>query len=513
MLPSPVRGCRTRGPVAEPLEPDGQLPLLLVDDEAEFLASFRYILEREGFSVVTAPNGREALALVQKQPFAGVFLDIVMPVMDGRAALPELLKLQPELPVVMMTALFEVETVVGCMRAGAYDYLLKPVERTALLSCARRLVQLSQVHEENRRLRRSLAGEGPRHPELFAEFTTATPRMLEIFGTIEALAPTQRPLLVTGETGTGKELAARAIHSASGRAGPFVAENIAGIDDALFADALFGHARGAFTGADRPRRGLLETAAGGTLFLDEIGDLNPESQKKLLRVLQEREFSPVGSEERRPVTCRLVLATHRDLKAMVVAGQFREDLYYRVQAHRLHLPPLRERPLDLGILARKFLDEACTELGRKALQVPPELEELLASHDWPGNVRELRGLLFNSVSHSPSGHLRFDSMLEAWGRIPGAAVSAGPEGVGVGSTPAPAKSGAAGATGGTAGATAPGDAPLLLRGDHFPTLAEADEFLVATALARCGENRTQAARLLGLTREALSKRISRKSAG
>ena len=390
---------------------------------------------------------------------------------------------------------------------------MKPVDRTSLLSCARRLVQLSQVHEENRRLRRSLAGEGPRHPEHFAAFETISPRLLEIFGTIEALAPTLRPLLVTGETGTGKELAARAIHLASGRAGPFVAENIAGIDDALFADALFGHARGAFTGADRARRGFLEAAAGGTLFLDEIGDLNPESQKKLLRVLQEREFSPVGSEERRPVNCRLVLATHRDLKAMVATGQFRQDLYYRVQAHRLHLPPLRERPLDLPMLARKFLDEACKELGRKALQVPPELEELLASHDWPGNVRELRGLLFNAVSQSPSGHLRFDSMLEAWGRIPGAAVSAGPEGSKVGSTPAPAKEGPSDADAdvGTK-AVAGGDAPLLLRADHFPTLAEADEYLVATALARCGENRTQAARLLGLTREALSKRLNRKSA-
>jgi len=295
------------------------------------------------------------------------------------------------------------------------------------------------------------------------------------------VARSPQPLLVTGESGTGKELVARAAHELSGRKGPFAALNVAGLDDAVFADTLFGHVRGAFTGADQVRRGMIEEAADGTLLLDEIGDLSVASQVKLLRVIQEGEFFPLGSDRPKRLRARLVVATHHDLAARQAAGTFRRDLYFRLCTHHVALPPLRARLDDLPLLVEHFLAEAAGALGKRKPTAPRQLCQLLATHPFPGNVRELRALVYNAVSLHQGGVLSTETFQQALGR-----------------GPAPAT-----------GRENPfeGQEPL-------PTFDEALELLVDEALRRSQGNQTVAARLLGVTQPALSKRLkARQRAG
>ena len=269
----------------------------------------------------------------------------------------------PELPVIVLTGANDVETAVRCMKDGAFDYLLKPVDEARLESAVRRAIEIGAMRRENSTLKRYLLTDALEHPEAFAAIVTAAKSMRAIFQYAEAVAPTPLPILVTGETGVGKELIARAIHAPERPPGPFLPVNVAGLDDALFSDALFGHKRGGFTGADRDRPGLVEQAAGGTLFLDEIGDLSPASQVKLLRLLQEGTYYPIGSDVMKRADIRVLVATNRDLRALQASGGFRKDLYYRLQAHHLHLPPLRERREDLPLLVAHFLAEGGPRAG------------------------------------------------------------------------------------------------------------------------------------------------------
>ncbi|NIY18432.1 MAG: AAA domain-containing protein, partial [Nitrospinaceae bacterium] len=258
---------------------------------------------------------------------------------------------------------------------------------------------------ENSLLREHLLSSELLHPEAFADIVTADKTMHALFQYIEAVSTTPQPILITGETGAGKELIARSIHDVSKRRGKYVPVNIAGLDDNVFSDTLFGHVRGAFTGADKKRDGLIEQAAGGTLFLDEIGDLNASSQVKLLRLLQEREYFPLGSDTPRRTDARIIVATNRDLQKMQKEGEFREDLYFRLRSHLIRLPPLRERLDDLPLLVDHFLTRAAEGLGRKKPTVTAELFQLLSTYPFPGNVRELEAMIFNAVSTHTSGTL------------------------------------------------------------------------------------------------------------
>jgi DNA-binding NtrC family response regulator len=348
----------------------------------------------------------------------------------------------------------------------------------------RRAIELRELKRENLLLKQNMLAEGPLHAEAFAEIVTQSRTMIAIFQYVEAIARSTQPVLITGETGVGKELMARAIHTLSDRKGSFVSINVAGLDDEMFADSLFGHKRGAFTGAATARKGLVEQASGGTLFLDEIGDLAVSSQVKLLRLLQEREYFPLGADVPRRAEARTICATNQDLAAFMQAGRFRKDLYYRLRTHHIHIPPLRERMDDLPLLVDSFLREAADQLGKKKPTPPRELITLLQTHSFPGNIRELKAMVFDAVSKHESRILSRESFQKAIYPNGGPCLSAPSE-------------------------EATSEVPSLRFPEKLPTLRDATQMLVAEALRRANGNQTIAARLLGISQQALSKRLSR----
>jgi DNA-binding NtrC family response regulator len=467
-------------------EPFPPQPVLLVDDEELALSSADLALRSQGIAnLQTCRESGRVLELLAGRRFSAILLDLGMPQPTGRELLPQIVQEHPEVPVIVLTGANDVETAVQCMKEGAFDYLLKPVDEARLASSVARAIEIGDMRRENSTLKSYLLSGRLEHPEAFAAIVTGSRRMHALFQYAEAIAPTPLPILVTGETGTGKELIAEAIHALSARLGAFVPVNVAGLDDTLFSDALFGHKRGGFTGADRDRPGLVERAAGGTLFLDEIGDLAASSQVKLLRLLQEGTYYPIGSDLMKRAEARVIVATNRDLNALQASGAFRKDLFYRLQAHRIHLPPLRERREDLPPLVAHFLAKAARELGRTPPTPPRELFQLLGAHPFPGNIRELEGMVYDAVSRHRSGVLSLEAFREKAGQT------------GAGEAP------------GTRAEGSEGEAAALPFPEPLPTLRQAEEALIREALRRAGGNQTQAAGLLGLSRRALNNRLSR----
>lgn len=471
------------------------LPILLVDDEPAMVAAVEMTLASEGITnVAGCTDSRRVMELLAGREFSAVLMDITMPHVTGSELLPRIVEEHPGTAVIMLTGVNEVDTAVRCMKDGAFDYLVKPVDDARLASAVRRAVEMGQVRRENRLLAQYLQSGELQHPEAFGAIVTASPVMRGIFQYAEAIAASSLPVLVTGETGVGKELIAVALHRLSGRPGAFVPVNAAGLDDTLFSDTLFGHRRGGFTGAERDRHGLIEQAAGGTLFLDEIGDLAPQSQIKLLRLLQEGRYYPIGSDVQKASDARIIVATNRDLHAMQEKGEFRKDLYYRLRTHHIHLPPLRRRDEDLPLLVTHFLEKAAGALGKKPPTAPKELITLLDTYQFPGNIRELEGMIFDAVSRHRSGVLSLDAFREKMGNAAFADDAADAGRVGE----------AAAGDGG--GAEGPGGIrfPAML-----PTLDDAEQALIAEALRRAKGNQTIAAGLLGLSRRALNNRLRR----
>jgi two-component system response regulator AtoC len=367
--------------------------VLLVDDDASTRKVARANLALEGFEVLPASSGAEALArLAETDPLALVS-DLKMPDMDGIALMERVHAIRPSLPVVLVTAHATVETAVRAMRLGALHYLTKPIRFDELALVLRHAV----AHERQRRDVARLTGELERAAG-FEEMVGASPAVREVFAMIEQVAPADATVLLRGETGTGKELVARAIHRRSARRDrTFVAVNCTAIPKDLMESEFFGHERGAFTGAAARRIGRFEQADGSTLFLDEVGDLDLAIQAKLLRVLQEQEISRVGGQEPIKVNVRIVAATNRDLETLVREGRFRDDLYYRLNVIPIRLPPLRERTGDLPALMEHFLGSFAARYGRAAPPAPPELLAAARAYPWPGNVRELRNLCERAV--------------------------------------------------------------------------------------------------------------------
>lgn len=467
-----------------------EYPVLLIDDEERFLFSMEITLHAGGITAVTkCQDSRQALALLAQQKHSVVLLDLYMPHLSGKELLPQLIEAHPETPVIVLTAVNEVETAVECIKAGAFEYIVKPVDDARLVTAIRHALHMQEIKNENDLLKKSLLSDDHlQHPEAFAEIITQHAAMRRIFKYIEAIAATPLPVLITGETGVGKELVANAIHRVSGRPGEFVAVNVAGVEDTLFSDTLFGHLRGAFTGAEKLRRGLIEQAAGGTLFLDEIGDLSAESQVKLLRLLQEGRYYPLGSDMPKMSEARIVAATHQDLAAKLNAGSFRKDLYFRLQAHHIHIPPLRQRLDDLPFLIESYLEKAARVLNKKKPTAPRELAALLRTYPFPGNVRELEGMIFDAVSRHTAGVLAMNSFREKISQTSG-----------TGSPP-----------GATSLPRVESETPNALSfSERLPTLAEAEQLLIQEALRRADGNQTIAASLLGLSRRALNNRLRR----
>ncbi len=363
--------------------------ILVVDNDAEMVALLARQLGRDGWQVTAVTRGADAVEAMSRDDFDVVLTDLVMERVDGLAVLRAAQRREPAPRVILMTAFGSLETAISAMRHGAYDYLTKPFKLDEATLAVSRALDDRRLREENRRLRAEVEQRFR-----FDNILGRSKAMQEVFDQIRAVAASDAAVLLLGESGTGKELVAHAIHHNSGRRdGPFVAVNCAAIPEHLLESELFGHEKGAFTGADRARRGLFAEADGGTLFLDEVGDLPGPLQAKLLRVLQDRAVRPVGAAREIQLDVRVIAATHRDLPRLVADGAFREDLYYRLAVIPLRLPSLREREEDIMLLAGHFLERAAAALGKRIDGFDAEATAWLLAHRWPGNVRELENVV------------------------------------------------------------------------------------------------------------------------
>jgi DNA-binding NtrC family response regulator len=368
--------------------------ILAVDDDPLDLAPLRLILESWGHEVLTANSGNEALGILRGQPVDLVVSDVRMPRMSGEDLLTRVLADFPGLPVVLFTGRGDIKSAVNAMKLGAFDYVTKPPDEEEFRITVDRALESGRLRRENAFLRAELGAAGRYGERLLGR----SPAMLAVFDTINRVARTDSTVMITGETGTGKELVAQAIHYRSQRCGaPLVAFNCAALNPNLIESELFGHEKGAFTGAVAARRGRFEEADGGTLFLDEIGEMDIGLQAKLLRVLQERSFERVGGSTQVAVDARLIASTHRDLAALVKEGRFREDLYYRLRVIPIHIPPLRERREDILPLAEHFAVEYAERYGSNARAFSSAAKEFLLSQPWKGNVRELQHAVERAV--------------------------------------------------------------------------------------------------------------------
>jgi DNA-binding NtrC family response regulator len=365
--------------------------VLVVDDDDASLDSLERIFQREGMRVLTAQNARLALELARTHRIEVVLTDLMMPGVSGLELLKALKQISPDTEVVMMTAYGTVETAVQAMRDGSYDFVEKPLKRMTIVKTVRKAAERQSLVAENRSLRQEIRNLTKR------EIVGSSPILRRVLDVANQAAPSSATVLVLGESGTGKELIARHIHERSARAsGPFVAVNCSAIPETILEAELFGHERGAFTGAHERREGRFARAAGGTLFLDEIGELSPTVQVKLLRVLQEGEYEPIGGDTV-PADVRIVAATNKDLGAEVAAGRFREDLCYRLNVIAITAPPLRTRREDVPLLVDHFFGIYCAKNGRPRLTAPREVLQLLSDYRWPGNVRELENVIERAV--------------------------------------------------------------------------------------------------------------------
>jgi two-component system nitrogen regulation response regulator GlnG len=369
--------------------------LLVVDDEPNVLFSVQTGLQSDGLGVLTALTAGEGIDLVTRQRPDAVLIDVRLPDMSGLDAFERMRAIDPRLPVIIMTAFDATETAIEAMKRGAFEYLLKPVDFHELREVVARAVSLKRLTQVPAVFE---GGEGDAGVD---RIVGRCPAMREVYKAIGRIAGQDVNVLVLGESGTGKELVARALYQHSRRAqAPFLAINCAAIPDTLLESELFGHERGAFTGAERRRIGKFEQAHGGTLFLDEIGDMAAATQAKVLRLLQEQRFERVGGNETVRADVRVITATNQDLEQLVAAGRFRQDLFYRLNGFIIRLPPLRERPGDLPLLVEHFLRHFSREMGKEVRSVSPEALQLLEGHAWPGNVRELQSTVRYAMIHA-----------------------------------------------------------------------------------------------------------------
>jgi two-component system response regulator PilR (NtrC family) len=379
--------------------------LLVIDDEEIMREILETLLTREGYHVRLAEHAAEGLELARTMSFDAAIVDMMMPGMDGISALDELKKIDDDLPVMMITAFASVENAIAAMKRGAFDYITKPFKNDEVLVVVRNALAQRRLVAENRALRQNLQA----HQNRFGEIIGRSPRMRQVFDLIIQAAPSRTTILINGESGTGKELVARALHQNSSRSDrAFITVNSGNLPPDLLESNLFGHVKGAFTGAVYPKKGLFELADKGTIFFDEIGNIPLETQAKLLRVIQEREFMRLGGVETIKVDVRIIAATNVDLRRMMDEGKFREDLYYRLHVITVNLPALRERKDDIPLLVQHFLEKYGHENHKPNLELTPEALDLLLEYDWPGNVRELENVIERAAVLSTGSRIDAD---------------------------------------------------------------------------------------------------------
>ena len=448
---------------------DRKYSILVVDDDAAHRTMLKTLLTGWGYDISEADDGSTAIATVHEQAFDLILMDIRMIKVSGLEALEEIKVFNPAIPIIIMTAYSSVETAVGALKKGAYDYLTKPLDFDELRLAMERAMDHRHLREENRQLRESLEGRFDRRNIIGR--SSAMVRLLE---TVAQVAPSEATVLITGESGTGKEMIAGAIHFNSARKeGPFVKINCAAITETLLESELFGHEKGAFTGAHKKKEGRIRQAHGGSLFLDEISEMSLAMQVKLLRVLQEREITRVGGEEGIKVDVRIIAATNKDLLEEIGGARFREDLYYRLNVVTLDLPPLRERREDVPLLAQHFLEDFARRNHKTIKGFTPQAMDRMLRYDWPGNVRELMNIIERGVVLSRSEYL--DE-----GDLP--LISDGDSGEDK-----------------TLDQAIPADMPL----------DEVEKISILKTLELAGGNKSEAARRLGITRRTLHKKLKK----
>lgn len=444
------------------------LTILVADDDATHREVLRTLLEEWGYAVREAVDGEHAVALCRKQPFDLVLMDVRMPKKSGLEALKEIKVHNPAVPVLIMTAFSEVAAAVEAIKSGAYDYLTKPLDFEKLKVVLRNVFAHVGLIRENATLSRSLAAT-----EAQTGMVGRSESMRALWEMVRTIAPTDATVLITGESGTGKELVAKAVHAASRRArGPFVAVNCAALTESLLASELFGHEKGAFTGADKKHEGHFLKADGGTIFLDEIGEMPLSMQVKLLRVIQEREVLSVGGNKAVPVDVRIIAATNRDLAKEVAAGTFRQDLYYRLNVVTLALPPLRERADDIPLLAQHFMARFADKNNKNIKGFTPGAMDRLVRYAWPGNVRELENVVERASILLLGEHISERELPERF-------------------------------------AASQGDALTDALTTDCPTLEDVERAVILKTLKRFGGNKTEAAKALGITRKTLHAKLSK----
>lgn len=450
------------------------------------MQSLDIVLRTGGINnILSCRDSREVIPLLSKEKIGLMLLDLSMPYISGEELLSMVVSDFPDISIIIITGVDEVDMAVKCMKTGVFDYIVKPVDKDRLITSVKHAIRFQELEYENRLLSQHVISGELEYPEAFSEIITNNAKMLSIFQYIESIARTSQSLLITGETGVGKELIARATHILSRCKGPFVAVNVAGLDDNIFSDTLFGHKKGAFTGATESRSGLVEHASKGTLFLDEIGEISHASQIKLLRLLQEHEYHPIGSDLVKKSDARVIAATNQNIQLLQNSERFRKDLYYRLNSHHIHIPPLRERLDDLPIIFDHIFEKASKMLGKRKPTYPPELLTLLGTYHFPGNIRELESMIFDSLSRHKSGRLsmelfelRIRQEQGSFGAITGNDVKK------------------------------EGEAERLISfPERLPTLKHASQQLIAEAMKRSKGNQNIAAQLLGITRQALNKRL------
>ncbi|MEN8154272.1 MAG: sigma-54 dependent transcriptional regulator [Acidobacteriota bacterium] len=453
-------------------------PILLVDDDRFILKSYEIVLKSNGFNnILSCFDSRDVVSLLDSKKIELIILDLTMPHLSGEELLPQVTKNFPDIPILIITGNMEMDSAINCIKGGAFDYLVKPIDEDRFISSVKNALKRKTIEKENKALKEQLLSYTFSKSENFSKIITDHPQMISIFKYISAVANTSEPILITGETGVGKELVAGAIHKESSQKGPFIPESVSGLDDNIFSDTLFGHKKGAFTDAGESRKGLVEEARGGTLFLDEIGDLSQNSQIKLLRLLQGKEYRQLGSDIIKHSDAKIIAATNCDLKKLTESGKFRKDLYYRLDVHHIHIPPLRERLSDLPILVEHFIEEAEKNFGRKGITYQKEILSMLSNYSFPGNIRELRSIIFDSFSKMKGNQLRSNDF-KIMKKIKGDNREPDPMNIN-----------------------------HVYNGINIPTLAEIEKIFINKALIHTNGNQVKAADILGISRQTLIRKL------
>lgn len=487
--------------------------ILIIEDEPAQRRILEEMVKRLGCEAITAGDGQEGIDILASPQGAGidlVLLDLVMPGMDGHQFLEKMNAIRGDLPVIVQTAQGSIETVVRAMRAGADDFVVKPVSPERLRASIQNLLKVTQLTEEVRRLKRKVGDN-----LTFSHIIATSPAMANVLRLGKRAAQSNIPVLIEGESGVGKEMVARAIHGESERAGrPFVAVNCGAIPEGLVESILFGHAKGAFTGADSRHPGKFQEADGGTLFLDEVAELTPEMQVKLLRAIQEGEIDPVGARKPVRVNIRLISATNRDMIAMVKQGRFREDLYYRLNVFPVMLPPLRERMEDISHLVQHFITRFAAEEGRKVRGIEPEALALLRGYGWPGNVRQLENTIFRAMVLTEGDSLSVADFPQIASLVDGYEVAIPPAPLPVPKAPLPAGQAAVIGSGPAGPVRTPGVAdglalgiPVVTEGGHIRRLEDVEADMIRLALNRYRGQMSEVARKLGIGRSTLYRKM------